>query len=29
MYKEIPFKPQEKDPYHDHIWDFVGMDNNN
>ena len=22
-YKEIPSKPQEKDPYHHHIWDFV------
>ena len=34
IYKEIPSKPQEKDPYHYNIWDFVyfayflGMDIN-
>ena len=22
-YEEIPSKPQEKDPYHHHIWDFT------
>ena len=22
-HKEIPSKPQEKDPYHHHIWDFA------